>query len=157
MDNANQQATATQPPSPQQSLPAIQETKRSHLPLILIILGILESIQPLTMIFTVIPRLSKLYQNLNISGYNPIMSYGLIGAIVLIALMQIIYGVMLMSKQKSTGSLIEIQKKVAKILLIIGVAVTVISAPIMIGYVITPIYKLTNDINHTPIISQPVK
>lgn len=89
----------------------IQQTKRSHLPLILIILGVLESIWPLIMVFTVIPRLSNLYQNLNIGGYNPIMSYGLVGLIVLIALAQIIYGVVLISKQKSAGSFIKTQKK----------------------------------------------
>lgn len=123
-----------------------QQSKRSHLPRVLIILGVLESIQPFIMVFTVMPQLAKLYEDLNATGYSPTMSYGFVGTIIVIALAQIVYGVMLMSKEKSTGLLLETQKKVAKILFVIGVIAAVISIPIMIISVIAPIYNLTNSI-----------
>ena len=97
------------------------------------------------MVLIEIPQLSKLYQDFNL-GYSPIMDYGLIGVIILFALIQIIYGIVLMSKQKSTGSLTATQKKAAKILLVIGATITVISISMMINSVITSVYNLTNSI-----------
>ena len=116
------------------------------MPLILIIVGILESIQPGAMIFTVIPQLATLNKNLNNTSYNPIISYGLIGIILLFALAQIVYGVMLFIKQKQTGTLDAKQKKIAKVLLIAGIVATFANVPIAIISVLTPIYNVSKAI-----------
>ena len=139
--------------SPQQPLTAQNadesvsaNNKKSSMPLILIIVGILESIQPGAMIFTVIPQLATLNKNLNNTSYNPIISYGLIGIILLFALAQIVYGVMLFIKQKQTGTLDAKQKKIAEVLLIAGIVATFANVPIAIISVLTPIYNVSKAI-----------
>ncbi|MCL4352997.1 hypothetical protein M1615_00830 [Patescibacteria group bacterium] len=158
IDTSAQQTQPVQPsfqPAPPNPTPAIsraeyaqnQQGKRGHLPLVLIILGLLDSIEPLIMAFTVVPGEVSLYKNLNTggySGYNPIMGYVPVGVIIVIALAQIIYGIVLMGKQKQAGVLMETQKKKAKILLAVGIVAAVIGIPVMIISVITPIYSLTN-------------
>lgn len=132
-------------PISQAEFMAIQQNKHSHIPLILIILGVLELIQSLIMVFTVI-LLSTEYERLNIGGYNPVMSYGLFGVVILIAMAQILLGAVFMFKQKNTGMISDQQKKIAKILLIVGVVVMVATIPIMINSILFPIYHLTNSI-----------
>lgn len=124
----------------------LEANKRSDLPFVFIIFGVLEAIPLLLVAVFVIPSLHTLYESFNIVGYNLVKSYILLGIVGVLALAQIIYGLILLIKQRRTGTLGAIQKKIAKIILVIGAIGVTISLPLVLLSVISPMYNLTNQI-----------
>lgn len=132
----------TQPITYEQYL-ALQKETKSNLPIVLIVAGLAESILPLINTFMIVPRLARLYAQSVDNSYNPYVSYGLFGLIIILSVTQIIYGVILLNKQKALGSLTNNHKNIAKALMVIGIVSAIIVIPIIIITTILPIYKLT--------------
>lgn len=131
----------TQPISHEQYL-ELQKDKRSSLPIVLIVAGLAESILPIINTFYIVPKLASLYAETG-SNYNITLTYVLFGLIVTIAIIQIIYGLLLVNNQKKLGILSNSQKNIGKILVIIGIISALLIVPIMVMTIILPIYKLT--------------
>ena len=122
------------------------QQKQSNLPLVLILTGVLELILPVSIAIFIIPQLTKLYGNLNTTGFNSTFSYGFVGLMIALALMQILFGIIFMKEQKRNGSLAEKHEEIAKILVIAGIVLTAVLIPVMITSILGPLYSALHSI-----------
>lgn len=120
--------------------------KHSNLPLVLIVTGIIESILPISLMVFIIPQLTKFYQNLDATGFNPVVGYSLVGLVIALALTQIVFGIICMKKQKRGEYLDVRHKDIAKILVIAGAVAIAIIIPVMILSILVPLYSALNSI-----------
>lgn len=115
---------------------------KNSMPRILLILGLLEtvfiSLPAIYVIIQVLPKAATVVGDAN-NNYNPIWSYGLLGLISIIPLVQVIYGRILLKKQREEDLNIA-QKRNAKILLIMGIVSAILSGLALAVLVIMPIY-----------------
>ena len=132
----------TQPITHEQYLD-LQKDKRSNLPIVLIVAGLAESILPIINTFFIVPKLASLYAETNVSSYNAILTYALFGLMITVSSIQIIYGLVLVNSQKRVGTLSNSQKKISKVLVVVGIVSVLLIIPIMVMTIILPIYKLT--------------
>lgn len=120
-----------------------QEVKHSKLPLVLLFAGALEAVFMLIMSLTVLPKLTSLYSELG-SSYNVSLPYLLLGVGLLSSLAQAIYGFVLWSEQRSSGTIKKQHRTIGKTLLIVGAVLFTILTPLLIMSIILPIYNLTS-------------
>lgn len=117
-------------------------SKKSFLPLLLIILGIIELLFPALMLNIVI-QLGSLYRELEISPNPALRAYILIGLFALFSLVEIIYGFILHRGQKSSELTLR-QRRTAQALIFIGIVMFWLGMPLWVGAIFTPIYNLTS-------------
>jgi len=117
--------------------------KIDKLSLLLIISGIIESILPAYIIFSIIPQVVHLSEVVNLPLYNPFSSYVLMGLIASISFIQILYGLVLILRNTETIS--PKYKLIAVSLFTIGVITLVIIFPAATIFgIINPINELKN-------------
>lgn len=116
--------------------------KKTLLPLVLIILGILKLLFVITFSFSVLRQMQFLNSSLDTS-FNPAFSYFLVGVATLIAITEISIGVSFTRKQKIAP--LTKNYKIASITLLIGglLLFGIVNA-YLVQSVISPIYNLTN-------------
>lgn len=116
--------------------------KKTYLPIVLVILGILKLLFVITFSLSALRRMQFLNSSLDTS-FNPALSYSLIGVAILIAIVEIAIGVFFTRKQK-TAPLTK-NYKIASIALLIGgpLLFGIVNAS-LVQSVISPIYNLTN-------------
>ena len=115
--------------------------KKSKLPVLLIVFGVLELLYPALMLNLVI-QMSSLYNQLEITPNPALRAYLLIGIFVLFFLIEISFGMRLWHRQKNS-ELSNRQKRTAQVLLLIGIVLFVVTIPSWIGAIIYPLYALT--------------
>ena len=133
--------TTTQIQSLQLSGPPQNKT---HLPLVLIILGILKLLFVIAFGFSVLPQMNFLNSSLDTS-FNPFLSYSLLGVTTLIAITDIGVGVFLTRKQK-IAPLAKNYKMASVVLLIGGLLLFGTVNAFLVQSVISPIYNLTGNL-----------
>jgi len=127
----------------EQSFQSPIPVKRTHLPLILVILGVLKLLFVITFSFSVLRQMQFMNSSQDIS-FNPSLSYLLIGVATLIALAEIGIGIFFTRKQK----IVPLTKnyKIASIALLVGgLLLFGIVNSYLIQLVISPIYNLTSE------------
>jgi len=119
-----------------------ESEKKSKLPILLIVLGVIELLYPVLMLNIAI-QLSTLYKQLEITPNPAYRAYILIGIFILYSLVEIIYGIILRRKQKISDLTVK-QKRTALALLFIGIILFCLSIPSWIGAIIYPLYTITS-------------
>ena len=121
----------------------LEKGKISSLSYVLIFAGAAEVIFVSFFAFSVVRQLTTLYETMGTGGYNPLITYLMLGIIGLSCFAQIIWGSILWSKKKAPETISQSSIKTAKVLLILGATLFFLLIPFLVLSVILPIYKLT--------------
>ena len=134
MDNSIQEQSS-QPPTP-------VVDKRTHLPLVLIILGVIKLLFVFFFSFSVLRQMQFLSSSLD-TTFSPLLSYTLLLVATLIATTEIVVGVFFTRKQRTTP-LTRNNKFTVIALLIGGFLMFGIVNSFLVQSVISPIYNITS-------------
>lgn len=121
-----------------------EKGKVGSLPYVLIFAGLAEGGFISIFAFSVVNKLTSLYETMGTGGYNPTLTYLVLGLIGLSCLAQITFGLILWSKRKTPETINKSILTTAKVLLIIGAISFVLLIPFLVLSVIMPIYQLTS-------------
>jgi|GEM_PF-5998662 len=120
----------------------------SVLPVILIILGLLETIwfsYYLITLILVIPKLGALYSNLNVKQTtSPYLAVLLVAMFVLIALAETFYGIWLNKLQKAQSGLPAKHKRIVKIIFALTILLFALWFVALVFSAVLPIYTLNS-------------
>ncbi|GEM_PF-2857505 len=135
---------------PEHATPASQgKTPQSHpnskLKWILIILGILEIPLPAFFLFSILPNLISINNNVGANSLSSYFGIGFFAVLLLVAVSQLITG--LLSLESRFG------KIKTKVLISSGIILSLLAIPVIILSVIYPIYNSVSKITVTPSIS----
>lgn len=129
---------------PSQQTTTIQSHK-SILPIVLIVVGSVEIVLPSCFLFVTVPQVLKLYNDQKMS-FNPLTTVGPDIFVIMVILLQVIFGIKLYMKQKQMSPLVSRDRKIAIILFVCGGIMSVLGFGFSVAALITPVYELLSTI-----------
>lgn len=134
----------TQPITYEEYAKQHEKGKVGSLPYVLIFAGSAEGTFISIFAFSVVSKLTSLYENFEAGGYNPTLTYLVLGLIGLSCVAKIALGSILWSKRNTPEAIKKGLLTTSKVLLIMGVISFVLLIPFLVLSVIIPIYNLTS-------------
>jgi hypothetical protein len=121
------------------------KNKKSKLPASLIILGLLELVLPLAIIWMIVPASLDIASHIGNKAIT-VGSYMPLGAILALFIGQIFFGIRLQQSQNKSGMLNYGQRKQAIIVFSLSIIVFIIALPLTLIFAVSPIYSLLSEI-----------